>query len=69
MAILSGVLVWEIPDRGAWWAAVPGVTESDMTEQLTFSLFMASEGLLGLTFLKRLSSSNPNDFANLSSLL
>ena len=22
-------------DRGAWWATVHGVTESDMTEQLT----------------------------------
>ena len=27
-------------DRGAWWAIVHGFTkESDMTEQLTFSLF------------------------------
>ena len=25
-------------DRGAWWATVHGVTESDMTEQLTLSL-------------------------------
>jgi len=25
-------------DRGAWWATVPGVTESDMTEGLTLSL-------------------------------
>ena len=24
--------------RGAWWATVPGVAESDMTEQLTLSL-------------------------------
>ena len=24
-------------DRGAWWAAVHGVTESDMTEWLTLS--------------------------------
>ena len=23
-------------DRGAWWATVHGVTESDMTEQLSF---------------------------------
>ena len=26
-------------DRGTWWATIHGVTESDMTEQLTFSLF------------------------------
>jgi len=26
-------------DRGAWWAAVHGVTESHMTEGLTHSLF------------------------------
>ena len=24
-------------DGGAWWATVPGVTESDTTEQLTLS--------------------------------
>ena len=29
MATLSSILAWRIPmDRGAWWAAVHGVTES-----------------------------------------
>ena len=35
MATHSSILAWRIPmDRGAWWAAVHGVTELDMTEQL-----------------------------------
>ena len=29
--------LWEILDRGAWWATVHGVTELDMTERLTHS--------------------------------
>ena len=32
MATHSSVLAWRIPGRGAWWAAIYGVTESDMTE-------------------------------------
>ena len=39
MATHSSILTWRIPmDRGDWQAAVHGITESDMTEQLTLSL-------------------------------
>ena len=36
MATHSSIPAWRIPvDRGAWQATVHGVTESDMTEQLS----------------------------------
>ena len=36
MAIHSSILAWRILiDRGAWWATFHGVTESDVTEQLS----------------------------------
>ena len=38
MATHSSILAWRIPmDRGAWWAAVHGVTKLDMTEQLSIA--------------------------------
>ena len=33
------ILAWEIPwKRGAWWATVHGVVESDMTKQLSSNI-------------------------------
>ena len=33
MTMNSSIFAWRIPiDRGAWWAAIRGVTESDVTE-------------------------------------
>ena len=35
MATHSSILAWSISmDRGAWWATVHGITESDTVEQL-----------------------------------
>ena len=39
MATHSSVLAWRIPmNGGTWWAAVHGVAESDMIEQLSIAL-------------------------------
>ena len=39
MVTHSSILAWRIPVvRGAWWARVHGVTESDTAERLTLSV-------------------------------
>ena len=43
MATHSSIPAWRISmDRGAWWATVHGVAESDMTEQLHFHLSLSA---------------------------
>ena len=38
MATHSSILAWKIPmERGAWWAAVHGVTELNMTEATLYT--------------------------------
>ena len=44
MATHSGILAWRIPmDRGARWATIHGVAESDVTEELNQPASFSSE--------------------------
>ena len=43
-------------DRGAWWATVHGITESDMTEQLSTAQHTRSTGFPGGLVVKNPSS-------------
>ena len=49
IATHSSILAWRIPtDRGAWWATVHRVTESDMTERLSTAQYDTKSLLLGV---------------------
>ena len=68
MAIQSSILVMENPmDRGAWWAMVHGVAESDMTEQLTLLLLLSMQE----TWVRSLGQKDPleKEMATHSSIL
>ena len=50
MATHSSILAWKnLMDRGSWWAAVHGVTESGTTEQLTLTYIYLSISVSHIT--------------------
>ena len=52
MATRSNILAWKNPmDRGAWWAAVHGVTELVTIEQLTHHRYSKDTFACALNFI------------------